>query len=121
MELAAKVRLSGNDGSPEAQADASWEHLPEEQRSAAKTNVGVYLNDFISIVQGGPRERRQMLRHLFHQINWVFHLNKEADTNSKYPISLKKLGQGDGAWSTWKTFLEWDLDTISHLLHLPPR
>ena len=34
-----------------------------------------------------------MLRHLFHQINRVFRPNKEADTNRKYPISLKNLGQ----------------------------
>ena len=62
-----------------------------------------------------------MRRHLFHKINWVFHPNKEADTNRKTPISLNKLGQGYGARSTRKTFLGWDLDTIAHLLRLPPR
>ena len=31
------------------------------------------------------------------------------------------MGKGDGAWSTRKKVLGWDLDTIAHLLHLPPR
>ena len=34
---------------------------------------------------------RQMLRHVFHKIYRVFRPNKEADTNRKYSIYLKKL------------------------------
>ena len=45
----------------------------------------------------------------------------EADTDRKYPISQKKLGQGDGSQSTKKTVLGWDLDMIAHVLRLPPR
>ena len=66
-------------------------------------------------------ERRQMLRHLFHQIDPVFRPIKEAETYRKYPISLKKLGKVDGAWSTRKKVLRWDLDTIAHLLRLSLR
>ena len=62
----------------------------------------------------------QILSHLFHQIDRVFCPNKEAGYNRKYPISLKKLGQGDGAWSTRKTVLGWDLDTTAHLIRIPP-
>ena len=91
-----------------------------EQWAAATENVDVYLDDFISVVQGGPRESCQILQHLFQQTERVFHLNEEGDTNKKYPISLKKLGKGDEAWSTRKTVLGWDLDTIDHLLCLPP-
>ena len=54
------------------------------------------------------------------KIDRVFRPNKEADTHRKEPIYLKKIGQGDGAWSTQKTVLGWDLDTIAHLLCLPP-
>ena len=72
------------------------ENLPAEQGFAATANVNVYLDDFISVVQGGAREGCQILRHLFRQIYWVFLYNEEADTNRKYPISIKKLGQGDG-------------------------
>ena len=116
MDMSAKSRAADDAGNPETQADASWEHPPAEQRAAAKTNVDVYLDGFISVVQGGPRERGQMIRHLFHQIDQVFCPNKEEDTNRKDPISLKKPGQGDGAWSTRKTVLGWDLDTIAWLL-----
>ena len=83
LELVAEARAANNTGNLEAQAEASWEHLVAEQRSARKANVDVYLDDFISVVQGGPRERRQMLRHLFHQIEQVFRPNKEAYTNRK--------------------------------------
>ena len=119
--LEAEARAADDAGAPEAQADASLGDLPTEQRSAVKANVGVHLDDFIPVVQGGSRERRQMLRHLFNQIDQVFRHNEEAETNRKEVISLKKLGQGDGAWSDQKTVLGWDLDTIAHLLRLHTR
>ena len=56
--------------------DSSWESLPVEQRSAATANVNVYLDELISVFQGGPKERCQMLQHLFHQIDRVFRPNK---------------------------------------------
>ena len=62
-----------------------------------------------------------MLCYLFHQIDWFFRPNKDSDTDRKDPISQKKLGQEDGAWSTQKTFLGWDTNTIYHLLILTPR
>ena len=64
---------------------------------------------------------RQNIWHLFHQIDLVFRPNEEAVFDRKYPISQNKLGQGDGSRSTLKTVLGWDLDTISHLIRLPPR
>ena len=100
LELADKARAADDAGAPTAKADASWESLPVEHRSAATANVDVYLDDFISVLQGRPRERCQMLRHLFHQIECVFRPNKEADINRKDPISHNKLVQVDGAWST---------------------
>ena len=117
----AETRAADDSGAPEAQADVRWEHLPAEQRSSATANVNVYLDDFIYFVQGGPRERQQMLHHLFHQIDRVFHPNIEADTDRKEPIFRKNLGQGDGPWYTLKTVLRWDLDTIAHLLRLQTR
>ena len=84
-------------GLPMHQGDTIWEHLLAEQRSAAKSNVHVYLDEFMSVVQGGLTQMRQMLLHFFPQIDRVFCPNEEADTNRKYPISLNKMGQGDGA------------------------
>ena len=121
MDLTAKARATNNAGAHETQGDASWGHIPSEQRTASKSNVDIYLDDLISVVQGGPRERRQMLRHFFHQIDRVFRPKEKAETNCKYPIFLKKLGKGHGEWSTRKTVIGWYLYTISHLLRLPPR
>lgn len=36
-------------------------------------------------------------------------------------ISTKKLGKGDGCWSTQKQVLGWDIDTVKHTINLPPR
>ena len=66
LDLAAEARAADDSGAPEDQSYASWEHLPVEQRATAKANFNVYLDNIISVVQRGPRERRQMLRRLFH-------------------------------------------------------
>ena len=79
-----------------------------EHRSDEKCNAGIYPGDFISVIQVGPRERHQILRHLFHQIYRVFRTNEEAYINRKDPILLKNMEQVDGAWSTQKTVLRWD-------------
>ena len=64
--MAGNYRATDDSGTSEAQADTIWEHLPAEQRYAARANIDVYLDDFISVVQGGPRERCQIIWHLFH-------------------------------------------------------
>ena len=107
LDLAAKAIAADDASAPESQADASWEDFPAEQRSDAQANVNVYLVDCISVIQGGPRERHQMLCHLFNQIDRLLRPNEEEDTNLKEAIYLMKLGQGDGAWSTRKTVLGW--------------
>ena len=61
LEMEDESRAADDAGALEAQADAIWGHLPAEQRSAAKANVNVYLDEFISVVQVGPRERRKIL------------------------------------------------------------
>ena len=55
-------------------------------------NIDFYLDNFISVIQVGSRERHQMLQHFFRQIKRFFRPNKEMDTKHKDPISLKKLG-----------------------------
>ena len=120
LELEYEARAVDDANASPTKADTSWASLPVEQRSAATENVNIYLDNFISVVQGGTRERCQMLRHLFYQIDQVFFPKEEAETNSRDPISLKKLGQGDGSWFTQKTVLGWDLDTIAYLICLPP-
>ena len=67
LEKVAETRAADNAGTPEAQSDAIWEKLPEGQRLSATANVDVYLEEFISVVQVSPKERRQLLRHLLHK------------------------------------------------------
>ena len=43
LELAPKARAPDNASTPTTKADASWEKLPAEQRSAATANVNIYL------------------------------------------------------------------------------
>ena len=83
LELAAEDRAAVDAGAPTAKADVSWDKLPAEQRSASTANIDVDLDNFISVVQGRPRERCQMLHPFFHQIDRVFRPNEEADTNRK--------------------------------------
>ena len=59
---------------------------PYEQQAHALPKVHIYLNGFISICQGGPKERRQMLRQLFRSIDTVFRTNKATDGLHKEPI-----------------------------------
>ena len=69
--MAAKAIAADESSALEAQADASWEHLPSEQRSAATENGNVYMEGFISVVQGGHRDMRQVLWNLFRQTDGV--------------------------------------------------
>ena len=105
LKLEIETRAIDEYGAPEAQDNASWEHIPAEQRCSLTANFNFYLDSFISVVQVGHRERRQMLQHLFQQINQVLYPSKQAYTKRKYPIFQKKLGQGYGACSTRKRVL----------------
>ena len=50
LEQAAKERAADDTGALESQADAYWEKLLQEQRSAATSNIDVYLDEFILII-----------------------------------------------------------------------
>ena len=110
-----------NDRPPTMTDDKQWTLTSPEQRGHALAQVDVYLDNFISTCQCGPVERRQMIHHLFRSIDKVFRTNVYTDGLSKEPISMKKLRQGDTAWSTKKTVLGWELDTLEHHLRLTPK
>ena len=121
MDQEYESRAADDTGTPEAQSYSRWEHLPAKQCSSATDNVYVYLDDFISVVQGGPREGRKILRHLFHQTDRIFHPNTAADTKCKTPHLPEEAGARIWGLVHPKTVLGWDFDTIAHLLCLPPR
>ena len=62
-----------------------------------------------------------MLHHLFQSIDTVFCTNAATDGLRKEPISTKKLGQGDTAWSNKKKLMGWELNTKEHHLRLTPK
>ena len=57
LKLSAESRAADDADAPESQVESSWEQPPMEQRATAKSNVDVYLDNLILVVQGGPRER----------------------------------------------------------------
>ena len=69
----AKNFIAAHDaGATKYQAGAIWEQIPANQCSSATENVDAYLENFISVVQGGPKERRRKVRNLFQQIDKMF-------------------------------------------------
>ena len=81
---------------------------------------GLYMDDFLAAAQGSPRRLTQIRRALLHAIDQVFRPNDAQDTDRREPVSVKKLLQGDGCWSTLKTILGWIVDTLAGTVSLPP-
>ena len=53
LEESVDARAADVADAPEAQSDASWEKLLAKQRSFTTANVDIYLDVFISVIQGG--------------------------------------------------------------------
>lgn len=77
--------------------------------------VDVYMDDFLQLAQGSPKELLNQSCTLLHNLNTVFRpLDLTFDTAARQePASIKKFKQGDGSWSTTKTMLGWSLDTMA--------
>ena len=83
--------------------------------------IDVYVDDFISLVQGSPLRRKQVQRVLLHTLDTVFRELEPGDNpHRQEPASVKKFKKGDGAWMTRKLVLGWLIDTISMTIELPP-
>lgn len=79
----------------------------------------MYINDFVYVAQGGVDDCMQVRRHLFHAINAVFWPNGLGDGSAWQEMnSLKKLRQGDAAWSIHKKVLGWLHDTVAMTVSL---
>ena len=98
-------QTSSEDSEATLEDNSNWEALSPHARATALSHVKVHLDDFIGIVQRGPTERRQMTRHLFCAINYLFRLNAKDDTTREESIPPKKLHKGDVTWSTQKVVL----------------
>lgn len=80
--------------------------------------VDVYVDDIIGAAQLLPRAN-DTRRLVLHTIDQVFRPNDAHDMRRAEPISRTKLDKGDGAWSTSKTILGWDIDTVAQTVTLP--
>jgi hypothetical protein len=81
----------------------------------------LYMDDFISLVQGNTKRRTQVKRSLLHSLNEVFRALAPGDNpNRQEPASVKKLLKGDGRWATCTVVLGWILDTVARTIELPP-
>jgi len=81
--------------------------------------VDVYMDDLIAVAQ--PARKHHTLRCLLHSISDVFLTSPHPDDkpSRKKIISKSKHSIGDGAWSTCKNILGWDVDTAAGTLYLP--
>ncbi|CAJ1941882.1 unnamed protein product, partial [Cylindrotheca closterium] len=95
-------------------------HQPRFRRPMRYADV--YVDDFISLVQGTENDRRQAMRTLLHVLDSVF---RPRDSTRDLPFrqepaSVKKLKKGDASWSTKKVVLGWLLDSVDKTISLPP-
>ena len=81
----------------------------------------VYVDDFISQVQGPKPRRVQHQRRLQYSIDDVFRPvdSQDPPTRSSLP-SKSKMEKGDACMMTRKGVLGWIIDTIRSTLELPP-
>ena len=81
--------------------------------------VGIYVNDFVTLAQGGPVERRQVRRHFFHVINCVLRPNYGFKYSRQELNFTKKMRCSNSAWKTTKCVLSWLVNTLQHHISLP--
>jgi hypothetical protein len=83
--------------------------------------VDVYVDDFIRLAQGNPTSCSKVRDHLLTAMDRVFCPAITGKGKQRQePISIKKLGKGEGCWSMQKQVLGWDIDTVKHTINLPP-
>ena len=81
----------------------------------------IYVDDFISLIQGSPRRRRRHIRALLHSIDRIFRPVDSQDSSVRQHVpSVKKFMKGDGSMQTVKSVLGWIINTTQGTLELPP-
>ena len=81
----------------------------------------IYVDDFISLIQGPLWRRRHHIRGLLHSIDEVFRPLEPGDSPHRQHVpSTKKFKKGDGCLLEQKIILGWLLNTAKGTLELPP-
>jgi hypothetical protein len=82
----------------------------------------VYVDDFLSLAQGGKRRRLKVKRSLLRALNYVLRgLDPSDGPHRQEPASVKKLLKGDCTWATAKLVLGWLIDTVRKTIQLSHR
>jgi hypothetical protein len=80
--------------------------------------VDVFVDDFVGLAQ---KHKQQVHCTLLEAVDEVLCPLSPTDPPTRQePVSIKKLLEGDGSWSTIKLVLGWILDTESLTIRLPP-
>jgi hypothetical protein len=80
--------------------------------------VDVFVDDFVSSAQRHNNCVRCTLLEAVDEVFWP--LSPSDSPTRQEPVSIKKLLERDGSWSTIKLVLGWILDTESLTIRLPP-
>ncbi|KAL7566904.1 hypothetical protein ACA910_008630 [Epithemia clementina (nom. ined.)] len=74
------------------------------------------------VAQGTAARLNRLRRVLMHCNDMVFRPNDDDDVHTarREPMSVKKFQRGDACWSTFKTILGWNVDTLRGTIELPP-
>jgi hypothetical protein len=121
LEPLAATKPSGDDATPGAEGWATCLAAPGSTppRPPPLAYGDVYVDYFILAAQT-QRHKQRVMRAALHAIDQVLRPRDATDRPSRRePVSIKKLMQGDACWSTSKTILGWDLDTVEGTLTLP--
>ena len=104
-----------------ARARALLPTITETDQETFAHLLEVYIDDFCGLCQSTDE---QVLRHvsssILHSIYEVFPPPQTTGQAAKdNPVSLKKMGEGDGVWATRKELLGWVFDGVRRCIELP--
>jgi hypothetical protein len=81
----------------------------------------VYVDDFVSVIQGSYKHRHHVKRTLLSSLDVVLRpLYDQDNVHRQEPASVKNMLKGDATWATRKVVLGWMLDTCAMMIQLPP-
>ena len=103
---------------------STWAHdntqFVPDAGSRPLAQADIYVDDFLLAVQA-KRLQSRLMRQAITSIEHVLRPVDAADpVYRREPTSVKKLLQGDAAWSTQKRMLREGIDTVCGTLSLPP-
>ena len=86
------------------------------QTPESLTHIDCYMDDVISVVQGGPDRQHRVFDDTVCAIKWLF---PSLPGELKDSVSVQKLVAGEGDWTCVKEVLGWILDTEAGTFTLP--